>query len=104
LELFRVLGSAPAIVLDQELDVGAKLWPGVVPVVGLTVSVHHAAVPLVLRISEGHYDDVFDGIVGRLVVLEGTGGMKCIPCFLVGYVGGKICVESGEGGVGRGPG
>ena len=89
MELVKVLGSAPAIVLDQGLDVGAKLGPGLVRVVGLPVSVRHAAVTLVLGIGEGHYDDVFDDIVGRLVVLEGTSGMECIPCCLVGYVGGK---------------
>ncbi len=64
--------------------------------------VRHAAVTL--GIGEGHYDDVIDGIDGKLVVLEGAGGMECIPCCLVGYVAGKVCMESGEGRVGRGPG
>ena len=70
------------------------------------VSVRHAAVTLMLGIGEGHYDDVFDSIVGRLVVLEGAGGgMESIPsCCLVSYVGGKVCVESSKGRVGRGPG
>ena len=76
LKLVKVLGSAPAIVLDQRFDAGAKLGPGLVRVVGLPVSVRHAAVTLVLGIGEGHYNDVFDGIVGRLVVLEGAGGME----------------------------
>ena len=94
--------SSPAIVLDQRLDVGAKLGPDLVRVVGLPVSVRHAAITLVLGIGEGHYDDVFDDTVGRLAVLEGAGGMECIPCCLVDYVGGKECVESGEGRVSRG--
>ena len=63
--------------------------------VGLPISVRHAAVTK--GIGKGHYDDVIDGIVGKLVVLEGAGGMECIPCCLVGYVGSKMCVESGEG-------
>lgn len=104
MELVEVLGSAPAVVLDQGLDVGTKLGPGLVRVVGLPVSVRHAAVTFVLGIRKGHYDDVFDGVVGRLVILKGAGGMECVPCCLVGYVGGKVCLESGEGRVGRGPG
>ena len=59
MELVKILGSAPVIVLDQGLDVGAKLGPGLVCVIGLPVSVRHAAVTLVLGIRKGHYDDVF---------------------------------------------
>ncbi len=103
MEFVKVLGSAPAIVLDQGLDVGAKLGPDLVRVVGQPVSVRHAAVTLMLGIGEGHYDDVFDS---RLVVQESAGGgMESIPsCCLVGYVGVKLCVESSKGRVGRGPG
>ena len=52
--------------------------------IGLAVSIGHAAVALVLRVCEGHYDDVLDGVVSGLVVLLSTGWVKCIPCGFVG--------------------
>ena len=52
--------------------------------IGLAVSIGHAAVALVSRVCEGHYDDVLDGVVSWLVVLVSTGGVECIPCGFVG--------------------
>ena len=61
----------------------------------LAVSVGHAAVTLVLEICKGHDNDIFNCVVGRFVVLEGTGGMKSVPCEFIGTIGGEVDLESG---------